>query len=137
LPGEDGDGLVAPAVDEKGAQLVGDLLHLHRVTGAQLRVLVDQLEVAGVGLRVGGCLGAEGEDDGAELFDGLGCASRGGGVVCLAGRGDRLEEFLLFGKNDLLLVAEVTEERGTADFGALGDVADRDVPEIKARCCRR
>jgi len=83
----------------------------------------------GVGLWVGGCLGAEGEEDRAKLLDGLGRASRGGGVVCLAGCGDGLEQFLLLGENDLLLVAEMAEERGAADFGALGDVADRDVVE--------
>ena len=126
---EDGGGLVGSAVDEKVAQLVGDLLHLRGVAGAQLWVLLDELEVAGVGLWVGGCLSAEGEEDRAELFDSLGRAPRGGCVVCLAGCGDRLEQFLLFGENDLLLVAEVAEERGAADFGALGDVADRDVVE--------
>jgi hypothetical protein len=60
--------------------------------------------------RVGGYLGADGEDDRAELFDGLGRASRGRGVVCVAGGGDRLEQFLLSGENDFLLVAEVAEE---------------------------
>jgi hypothetical protein len=43
-----------------------------------LRVLLDELEVAGVGLGVGGGLGAEGQDDRAELLDGLGRVSRGG-----------------------------------------------------------
>jgi hypothetical protein len=33
-------------VDEGLAYLVRDLLHLHRVAGAQLRVLLDKLEVA-------------------------------------------------------------------------------------------
>ena len=42
-----------------------------------------------------------------------------------------LEQFLLFGENDLLLVAEVAEERGAADFGALGDVPDRDVNDAE------
>jgi len=92
-------------------------------------VLLDELEVAGVGLGVDGCLGAEGEDDRAELFDGLGRASRGGGAVCLPGCGDRVEQLLLVGEDDLLLVAEVAEERGAADFGAFGDVADRDAVE--------
>ena len=115
-------------MDEELAQLVGDLLHLHRVAGAQFRVLLDELEVTGVVLGVGGALGAEGEEDRAELFDGLGRVSRGGGAVCLPGCGGRVEQFLLFG-DDLLLVAEVAEERGAADFGALGDVADRDAVE--------
>src|ERR1019366_501847 len=86
-------------------------------------------EGAGVGLGADGCLGAEGEDDRAELFDGLGRASRGGGAVCLPGCGDRVEKVLLVGEDDLLLVAEVAEERGAADFGALGDVAARDAVE--------
>jgi hypothetical protein len=126
---EDGDGLVAPAVDEKVAQFVGDLLHLHGVTVAQLRMLFNELVVAGVGLGVGGCLGAEGENDRAELFDSHGRVLRGSRVDCLTGRGDRLEQFLLLGENDLLVVTKVAEERGAADFGALGDVADRDVVE--------
>ena len=116
-------------MDEELAQLVGDLLRLHRVAGAQLRVLLDELEVAGVVLGVGGRLGAEGQDDRAELFECLGRVSRGGGAVGLAGCGDRVEQFLLFGEDDLLLVAEVAEEGGAADFGALGDVADRDAVE--------
>ena len=45
-------------MDEKVAQLLGDLLHLDRVTVARLRMLPDQLAVAGVGLGVGGCPGA-------------------------------------------------------------------------------
>src|ERR1700734_2044391 len=129
LRGEAGGGLAGSAVDEELAQLVGDLLRLHRVAGAQLRVLLDELEVAGVVLGVGGRLGAEGQDDRAELFEGLGRVSRGGGAVGLPGCRDRVEQFLLFGENDLLLVAEVAEEGGTADFGALGDVADRDLVE--------
>jgi hypothetical protein len=60
---EDGGGLVGSAVDEKVAQLVGDLLHLRGVAGAQLWVLFDELEVAGVSLWVGGCLSAEGEEE--------------------------------------------------------------------------
>jgi len=60
---EDGSGLVGPAVDEEAAELVGDLLRLRGVAVAQFRVLLDELEVAGVGLWVGGCLGAEGEED--------------------------------------------------------------------------
>ena len=92
---EDGGGLVGTPVDEEAAELVGDLLRLDGVAVAQFRVLLDELEVAGVGLWVGGCLGAEGEEDRAKLLDGLGRASRGGGVVCLAGCGDGLEQFLL------------------------------------------
>ena len=111
LPAGAGGGLVGSAADEEAAQLAGDLLHLHGVAGAQLRVLLDELELAGPGLGVGGRLGAAGEEDRAELFDGLGRASRGGGAVGLAGCGDRLEQFLLLGENDLLLVAEVTEGR--------------------------
>src|SRR6202042_3401437 len=76
-----------------------------------------------------GWLGAEGEGDRAELFECLGRVSRGGGAVGLPGCGDRVEQFLLFGEDDLLLVAEVAEEGGAADFGALGDVADRDAVE--------
>jgi hypothetical protein len=90
-------------------------------------MLLDEPVMAGVGLGVGGCPGAEGEDDRAELFDGFGRVLRSGSVVCLAGCGDRLEQLLLLGEDDLLLVAEIAEERGAANFGALGDVADRDV----------
>ena len=125
----EGDGLSSPSVNENVTQLAGELLQLQCVTGSQFDVLFDELEVADVARGVGGCLGAEGEDDRAELFDGLGRASRGGGAVCLPGCGDRVEQFLLFGEDDLLLVAEVAEEGGTADFGALGDVADRDAVE--------
>jgi hypothetical protein len=129
LSGENGGGLVGTAMDEKVAQPVGDLLHLHGVAVAQLWVLFDELEVAGVGLRIGGGLIAEGEEDRAELFDRLARASCGWGVVGLTGCGDRVEQFLLVGENDLLLVAEMAEERRAADFGALGDVADRDAVE--------
>src|ERR1700734_2993744 len=61
LRGEAGGGFVGSAVDEEVAELVGDLLHLHRVAGAQFRVLLDELEVAGGGLGGGGWLGAGGE----------------------------------------------------------------------------
>jgi hypothetical protein len=46
LPGQAGNGLVGSATDEELAQLVRDLLRLHRVAGTQLRVLLHDLEVA-------------------------------------------------------------------------------------------
>jgi hypothetical protein len=113
------------------------LLHLHHVTVSQLRMLLNQLVMAGVGLGIGGCLGAEGEDDRAELLDRLGRAPRGGTVVCLTGGGERLEQVLLSGEDDLLLVTEVAEERGAADFGPLGDVANRDVVEAAREASQR
>ena len=124
------DGLVSSSVHEKVAQLAGELLQLQCVAGTQLRVLFDELEVADVARGVGDYLGAEGEDDRAELFDGLGDAPDRSEVVFSSGCGDRLEQLWLSAESDLLLVAEVAEERGAANFGALSDVADRDL--IKA-----
>jgi hypothetical protein len=92
-------------------------------------VLADELVVAAVGLGVGGCLGAESEDDRAELVEGLGGAAGSGHVGAVVGRADRVQQFLLLGEDDLHLVAEVAEEGGAADFGAIGDVADRDIVE--------
>lgn len=118
------DGLVGASVNENVTQLAGELLQLQCVTSTQLHVLLDKPEVADVVLGVGGRLGAKGEDNRAKLFDGLGHALDRSEVVFLYGCGDRLEVFLLSGENDLLLVPEMAEERGPANFGAFGDVTD-------------
>ncbi|MEC3993233.1 hypothetical protein VSR01_06620 [Actinacidiphila sp. DG2A-62] len=133
MAGEDRGRFVGSASDEQFAQLLPELPHLRGVAVAQFRVLLDQRVVAGVARGIGGRPGTQGEQDRAQLLDGLGDTARRRGVVRLvrlAGRGDQAEQLLLPGEDDLLLVAEVAKERGASDLGAFVDAVRRLAPDV-------
>jgi hypothetical protein len=68
LTGQDGGGAVAAAVDQQFAEPVRDELHLRGVPVAQFRMLLDEFEMAGVGLGISGGLSAQVQENRPELF---------------------------------------------------------------------